>query len=61
MNLINLLLVIVVIGFLLWVCNTLIPMEPRVQQILNAVVIVVLVLWLLGVFLGPLPNIHIGR
>jgi hypothetical protein len=60
-DLISLVVVIIVVGVLLWVVNTLIPMEPRVKQILNVVVIIVLVLWLLQLLVGPLPNIHLGR
>jgi hypothetical protein len=39
--------VIIVVGVLLWLANEFIPMEARVKKILNAVVIIVLVLWLL--------------
>lgn len=39
--------VIIVVGVLLWLVNQFIPMEARVKQILNAAVIIVLVIWLL--------------
>ena len=41
-----------------------IPMETRIKQILNIVVIILVVLWLLNVFgvlSGGLPVIHVGN
>lgn len=61
MDLIQLIIIIMVVGVLLWLVNTMVPMEPRVKQILNAVVIILLVLWLLQLLVGPFPNIHVGR
>ena len=42
--------VIIVVGVLLWLVNTYIPMDRKIKNILNAVVVIVLVLWLLKVF-----------
>jgi hypothetical protein len=61
MSLINLVIVLIVVGVLLWLVNTYIPMDGKIKQILNVAVVVVVVLWLLGIFVGPLPDIHIGR
>jgi hypothetical protein len=52
MNIIGLILVIIVIGVLLWLVNSFIPMDAKVKQILNVVVIIALVLWLLWILLG---------
>jgi hypothetical protein len=41
---------LVVIGVLLWLVNTYIPMDGKIKQILNIVVLIVVVLWLLHVF-----------
>jgi hypothetical protein len=41
--------VLIVVGILLWLVNTLIPMDPKIKTILNVVVVVVVVLWLLSV------------
>lgn len=57
----QLVIVLIVIGVLLWLVNTYIPMDGQVSRILNAVVIIALVLWLLSLFVGPLPSIHVGR
>lgn len=63
MPLINLVVVLIVVGVLLWLVNTYIPMDGKIKQILNAVVVIVVVLWLLQVFgvLGSLGGMHVGR
>lgn len=63
MPLINLVIVLIVVGVLLWLVNTYIPMDSKIKQILNIVVVIVVVIWLLQVFgvIGSLGNIHIGR
>jgi len=50
MDIVTILLVIIVVGVLLWLVNTYVPMQPTVKGILNAVVIILLVLWLLDAF-----------
>lgn len=47
MSILTVLIAIVVVGVLLWLVNTYIPMEPLVKKILNIVVIVILAVWLL--------------
>jgi hypothetical protein len=63
MPLLEILLVIIVVGFLLWLVDTYIPMRASIKRILEAVVIIVLVLWLLQVFgfLPVLTSARIGR
>lgn len=61
MDLISLVIVLIVVGVLLWLANTFIPMDDKIRQIINAVVVIAVVLWLLALFIGPLPNIHVGR
>jgi hypothetical protein len=46
----TILIVIIVVGVLLWLVNTYIPMDRKIKGILNAVVVIVLVIWLLKVF-----------
>ena len=63
MPLINLVVVLIVVGVLLWLVNTYIPMDAKIKQILNVVVIIVVVLWLLSLFLGgfgAIRSIRIG-
>jgi len=63
MPLINLVIVLLVVGVLLWVVNTYIPMDRKIKNILNIVVVIVVVLWLLQVFgvLGSMDSLRIGR
>lgn len=63
MSLINLIVILVVVGVLLWAVNTYIPMDSKIKQILNIVVVIVVVLWLLQVFgiFGGVGGIHVGR
>jgi len=61
MPLLTILLVIIVVGVLLWLINSFIPMDSKIKSILNVVVVIILVVWLLKVFgiLGTLTDIHI--
>jgi hypothetical protein len=54
---------LIVVGVLLWLVNTYIPMDSKIKGILNAVVVIAVVLYLLQVFglLGPLENMKIGH
>ena len=47
MPLINLVVTLIVVGVLLWAVNTYIPMDRRIKQILNVVIVIAVVLWLL--------------
>ena len=49
MPLINLVIVLIVVGVLLWLVNQYIPMAPPIKQIINVLVIIVVILWLLSV------------
>ena len=62
MPLVHVIIVLVVVGVLLWLVNNYIPMAGSIKTILNAVVIIVVVLWLLSVFglIGELSNIRVG-
>jgi hypothetical protein len=61
MPLIQIVIVLIVIGVLLWLVN-LIPMQGTIKSILNTVVVICVVLWLLNVFvvLSYLPHIRVG-
>ena len=62
MPLVQILMVLVVVGVLLWLVNSFIPMQGTIKSILNAVVVIAVVLWLLNVFglFHSLSRIHIG-
>jgi len=62
MSLISLVVVLIVVGVLLWLVNTYLPMDAKIKSILNVVVVIAVVLWLLQVFgvLGSLHTIRVG-
>ena len=63
MPLVHVVIVLVVVGVILWLINTYLPMDAKIKTILNIVVVIVVVLWLLSAFgvLGSLSGIRIGR
>jgi hypothetical protein len=63
MPLVQVLLVLVVVGVLLWLVNRFIPMQGTIKSILNAIVVISVVLWLLNVFglLHNLSKIRVGN
>lgn len=62
MPLIHLVITLVVVGLILWLINSYIPMQANIKKILNVVVIIVVVLWLLSLFgvIGPISEFRIG-
>jgi len=63
MPLLQVVLVLIVVGVLLWMVDRFIPMASSIKSILNAVVVIAVVLWLLNIFglLHSLSAIHIGK
>ena len=63
MPLIQLVIVLVVVGVVLWAINTYIPMQATIKKILNVVVVMTVIVWLLSVFgiVGSLSGIRVGR
>ncbi|PRZ23417.1 Thivi_2564 family membrane protein [Flavobacterium granuli] len=61
MSLITILLVLIVVGVLLWLVNTYIPMDGTIKKIFNIVVVIVVIIWLLKVFglFDNLMNMHV--
>lgn len=47
MPLMNVVVTLIVVGVILWLINTYIPMQSTIKKILNFVVVVVVILWLL--------------
>ncbi len=50
MSLISLIVTLIVIGVLLWLVNSYIPMDGKIKKILNVVVVICVVVWLLYAF-----------
>ena len=63
MPLIQVVVVLIVAGVVLWLINRFIPMAGSIKTILNAVVVIVIILWLLSVFgiLSSFSNIRVGK
>jgi hypothetical protein len=62
MPLLQIVVVLIVVGVLLWLVNRFIPMAASIKSILNAVVVICVVLWLLNVFglFHSLSRVRIG-
>lgn len=63
MTLIHLIVSLIVVGLLLWLVNNFIPMDGKIKQILNVVVVVAVILWLLSAFgvMGTACNMRVPR
>jgi hypothetical protein len=48
--LIQVVMVLIVVGVILWLINRFIPMQGTIKSILNGVVVIAVVLWLLNIF-----------
>jgi hypothetical protein len=62
MPLVQVVVALIVIGVLLWLVNSFIPMAGSIKSILNAVVVIATVLWLLNIsgLLHSLSRVHFG-
>jgi hypothetical protein len=63
MPLVQVIVVLVVVGVLLWLINRFIPMAGSIKTILNVVVVIIVVLWLLNIFgiFSGFSAIRIGK
>ena len=62
MPLLQVVMALVVVGVLLWLVNSFIPMAGSIKSILNAVVVIAVALWLMNVFglMHSLSHFRIG-
>jgi hypothetical protein len=49
-TLVNVVIVLIVVGIILWLINRFIPMDYKIKQILNVVVVIAVIIWLLKAF-----------
>ncbi len=63
MPLLQVVIVLIVVGVLLWLVNRYIPMQSTIKSILNAVVVIAVVIWILNLFglFQTFSNIHVGK
>ena len=59
MPLFNLIVVFVIVGVIMWLINTYVPMQQPIKTVLNIVVVLLLCLWLLN--LVGIGDIYVGR
>lgn len=61
MSLLSIIITLIVVGLLLWLVNTYIPMDRKIKNILNIVIVIAVVIWLLRAFgvLDSLKGIRI--
>jgi hypothetical protein len=50
MPLLNIFIVLVIVGVLLWLVNRFIPMQSTIKGIINGLVTILVVVWLVNVF-----------
>lgn len=50
MSIIAIIIILIVIGVLLWLANTYIPMDVKIKTILNILVLLAVIIWLLTRF-----------
>lgn len=50
MPLLNVFIVLIVVGVILWLVNSYIPMDSKTKSILNVVAVILVLIWLLRVF-----------
>jgi hypothetical protein len=50
MTLVNIAVILVVVGLVMWLINTYIPMAGAIKSLLNIVVFVVVLIWVLQTF-----------
>lgn len=51
-SLIQIVVTLIVLGVLLWVVESLIPMDPTIKRVIHVVVVLIAVLWILGLLTG---------
>jgi type IV secretory pathway TrbD component len=50
MPVVQIIVTLIVLGVVLWLVNTYIPMAPPIKTVINVIIVLVLCLWLLSVF-----------
>lgn len=61
MSLVTVIVVLIIVGVVLWLVNTYVPMDAKIKAILNVVVVIAVILWLLQGFglLGPIGGARV--
>ena len=59
MDLVHIVVVLIIVGVALWLVNNYVPMDGKIKNILNIVVVIFVVIWLLQ-GLGLLGSVRIN-
>ncbi|HTT76055.1 MAG TPA: Thivi_2564 family membrane protein [Candidatus Binataceae bacterium] len=61
MTLLNIVVILIIVGIILWLINTYVPMAGAIKTLLNLVVFIVVLIWLLRAFgiVIRLPGVHV--
>ncbi len=57
MDLLDMILMFVIVGVILWLINAYVPMEPRMKTIMNVFVVIFMCIWMLRM-LGLLDGLR---
>lgn len=58
----NLFITLLVVGAILWLINSYVPMDYKIRTVLNIVVVIGMIIWLLSVLGGvPIFEIYLPR
>jgi hypothetical protein len=58
---ISILVALIILGVILYVVNTVVPMEPWVKTVLNAVIILLVLVWLVQTFFPASLRLPVPR
>jgi len=63
MSLIQMVVTLIIVGFLMWLVNRFIPMQSTIKGILNGLVAILVVIWLVNVFglMHYITRFHVTR
>lgn len=56
MDILHVVVVLIVLGVILGLINAYLPMDPKIKQIMNIVILIAVILWLLSVFVPGFGN-----
>ena len=50
MSIVNVIIILIIVGVLLYLINRYLPMDGKIKQILNIVIVIAVIIWLLKAF-----------
>lgn len=65
MLLLHVIVILVIIGFIIWLINNYAPIDPKFKKVINGVALLAVLVWLIGLFFPEACNsfhdINVGR